>query len=337
MRIDPDRLAGHLKESLAPLYLVFGQEPLIVEESCDAIRSTARANGYTDRTVMTVEAGFSWNQLAQAAQTLSLFSTQRIVELRMPTGRPGESGAKALAQYAAAPAEGTLLLIVTGRLDRAARESKWFKALDAVGGTVACWPVDERRLPEWIGARMRQRGLQPASGVVALLAHCLQGNLLAVAQEIEKLTLLCAGGEVSVEDVQASVADNARFDVYELVDTCLRGDARKAVRMLGSLRAEGVEPALVLWALGREVRTMLRLSGELASGRPRAQAFKAHRIWTNRIPAVTAALKRLRYPQWLVVLRQVGRLDWVLKGRRRGDIWLGLERLSLLVCGVRAV
>lgn len=337
MPIAPERLADHLRDKLAPVYLLFGEEPLLIQESRDAVCEAARARGYDDRTVMTVEPGFDWTQLVTNAQSLSLFSSRRIIEVRMPGGKPGTSGGKVFVEYAQAPVEGVLLLVTAGRLDGPAQKSKWFKSLDAAGVSVVCRPVDERRLPAWIEQRMQRRGLRPDPGVVAVMAHYLVGNLLAVAQEIEKLSLTCRGGRVREEDVQASIADSARFNVFGLVDTCLSGDIKKARRMLAGLRAEGVGPVLVLWAMGREVRTMVRLAAALRSGRPQAEVFRAHRVWSSRMPVVTAALKRLSYGRWLRLLQGVGRLDRVLKGRLSGEIWLELERFSLMLCGVQTV
>jgi DNA polymerase-3 subunit delta len=284
--------------------------------------------------VLSVDREFDWSRFVEATQSMSLFSSRKLVELRMPTGRPGDAGGKALTQYAQTPAEDTVVLVVAGRLDAAARNSKWFKQVEAAGMVVACRPVDERRLPQWIEARMRQRGLRAEPGVVAALIHYLQGNLLAVVQEIEKLALLRPDGVVDVAAVEASVADSARFDVFALVDTCLLGDAPKAVRMLGALRAEGVEPVLVVWALVREVRSIASMAADLAAGRPRAQVLKAHRVWSSRAPAVGAALQRLRYPQWLALVGRAGELDRVVKGRRAGDPWLEIERFCLSLCAV---
>jgi DNA polymerase-3 subunit delta len=334
MRVDPQRLATHLKDGPAPVYLVSGDEPLLVEEACDAIRAAARAAGYSERTVLNVEPQFDWNRLAETSQTLSLFATRRIVELRLPTGRPGDAGSKALTQYAGDPPPDTLLLVITGKLEKAARESKWAKALDAAGVTVTCWPLDTARLPGWINQRMQSRGLVPEAGVADILAYYLQGNLLAVAQEIDKLALTCPDGQVDADAVRAGIADSARFDVYGLVDGCLAGKAAQVARMLASLESEGLAPALVLWALGREIRAMARLAADLAGGMPQAQAFKAHRVWASRAPVVSAAQRRLKPAQWRTLLQRVAYLDRVLKGQAPGRIWRELEQLALVLCGV---
>lgn len=339
MRIDPERLPGHLAHSaqggLAPVYLVYGDEPLLLDECCSAIRRRAQELGFGERSVYTVESGFDWNDLYASTQAMSLFAERRLLELRLPGGKPGDTGAKLLAQLAQQPAPDTLLLVVAGKLDKAGRESAWARALDEAGVSVAVWPLEAARLPAWITARMHAHKLQAEPGVVDLLAYHLEGNLLAAAQEIDKLALLAQDGRVRLADVEECLSDNARFNVYGLVDACLQGQAATAARMLASLRAEGVEPILVLWALAREVRAMAQISSQLAQGRAEASVFQANRVWSNRKALVTQALRRLRPAHWLALLVRAARIDRVLKGRAQGDVWQELEVLALAVCGLR--
>jgi DNA polymerase III subunit delta len=339
MRIDSERLSGHLanisEANLAPVYLVYGDEPLLVDECCSAIRRRAQELGFSERSVHTVESGFDWNDLYASTQAMSLFAERRVLELRLPGGKPGDTGAKLLAQLAQAPAPDTLLLVIAGKLDKAGRESAWARALDEAGVSVAVWPLEAARLPAWITARLSARKLQAEPGVVELLAYHLEGNLLAAAQEVDKLALLAQDGRVRLTDVEESLSDNARFNVYGLVDACLQGQAAAAARMLASLRAEGVEPILVLWALGRELRAMAQISSQLAEGRAEAGVFQANRVWSNRKSLVTQALRRLRPAHWLALLVRAARIDRVLKGRAEGDVWQELEALALAVCGIR--
>ena len=253
----------------------------------------------------------------------------------MISGKPGDAGAKMLVQLTQQPAADTILLVIAGKLDKAGRDSAWASALDAAGASIAVWPLPAAQLPAWIGARLQALHLRPEPGVVELLTHYMEGNLLAAAQEIDKLALLAEGGVVRLSDVQDSLSDNARFNVYGLVDACLQGAAASAARMLISLRAEGVEPILVLWALGRELRAMAQISSQLAEGRPEASVLQANRVWSNRRALVTQALRRLRPAQWLVLLVRAARVDRVLKGRASGDVWQELEVLVLAVCGIR--
>jgi len=334
MQITPDRIDQHLASTLAPVYLVHGDEPLVIEEVCDRIRAAARERGYAERTVMSVEGKFDWEQVQAAAGALSLFSDQRLIELRIPSGRPGEAGARVLSAYASEPPADTLLLVITGRLDGSARKSKWVKSLESAGVGVTAWPVEPRALPGWIERRLRSRGLSAEAEAVALLAYFLEGNLLAIAQEIDKLALTADGGRVSRDDVEASIADNARFNVFALVDACLGGNPARAARMLGGLHAEGVEPVLVVWALVREVRTMAQIAAEAAAAGSVDRVLSARRVWTKRQAVVKSALRRMGPTQWWGAVGAAERLDRVLKGRLRGDIWHELERFVLRLSGL---
>jgi DNA polymerase-3 subunit delta len=334
MQILPDRLDPHLASTLAPVYLVQGDEPLVIEEACDRIRAAARERGFADRTVFNVEGRFDWEQVKASAGALSLFSTQRLIELRMPTGRPGEAGARLLCEFADDPPADTLLLVITGRLESGARASKWAKSLERAGVGVTARAVDAGVLPEWIEQRLRRRGLSAEPEAVALLAHFLEGNLLAIAQEIDKLALNLDARRVTRGDVEASIADNARFTVFALVDACLAGHSARAVRMLGGLRAEGVEPVLVVWALGREVRAMAQIAAQARASGSVERALAARRVWSNRQGVVKTALRRFGLQQWWAAVSAVARLDRVLKGRARGDIWHELECFALRLSGV---
>ena len=334
MRCDIEQLGQSLARGLAPCYFLCGDEPLRIEEAGDAIRAAARAAGYDERLVYTVDSKFDWTALADDNRSLSLFSSRRLIELRIPTGKPGEAGAKALAALAAEPPAETLLLVITGKLEKASRESRWSKALEAAGVAVTVYELNAQRLPVWIGARLSARGLKAEPGVVELLAHHMEGNLLACAQEIDKLVLIHgSGATVGTADVEASLVDSARFTIYGLVDACLAGETPAAARMLRYLRAEGVEPILVLWALARELRAMAPLAQELSRGRPESAVLA--KVWANRRGPVTRALRRVRPGQWFGMLRAAARADRVLKGRAAGEIWHELEILTLALCGVR--
>jgi DNA polymerase-3 subunit delta len=334
MQLDTQRLGAQLHSGLAPVYLLSGDEPLLVEESLDAIRQAARQQGYEERISLMAEPGFDWSRLSESSQTLSLFASRRLIEIRIPSGRPGDAGGKVLLEFASQPSEDTVLVVVCGRLEKGQRNSKWYKALDQAGVSVIAWPVDAQKLPGWIQARLRQRGLQAEPEAVMLLAHYMEGNLLAAAQEIDKLALLYPDARVTAERVEAGIADNARFDVYGLVDTCLQGQAAMAMRMLRGLKAEGVPPVLVIWSLAREVRGLLKMARDTAAGRPVGQVVKAHRVWARRAPLVSRALARLPYARLLELLRGLARLDRVLKGRAAGEIWSELEMFSVRLCGL---
>lgn len=335
MRQRPEQLAAHLQQSLAPIYLVCGDEPLQAMEAADAIRGAARRAGHGERQVFHVESGFDWDQLAAAADNLSLFAEQRLIELRMPDGKPGDAGSKALTAYAANPPEDTLLLISAGRLDKRQQQSKWFKALESAGVVVQVWPVEAKALPGWIGERMRARGLNPSQAAAGLLAEKVEGNLLAAAQEVEKLALLHGEGEVDEAAVAAAVSDSSRYDVFELVDTALSGDAARVVRVVDGLRDEGTEPTLVLWALGREVRALAAMAADVAGGSSPERVMGEYKVWNRRKGPVGAALKRAGPNRWRGLLQRAARADRIVKGAEWGNAWEELLQLALLMAGAR--
>ena len=333
MQLKPEQLAQHLQKHLAPVYLIHGDELLLVQEAADAIRAAARARDYADREVLTVERDFDWNRLTEASNNLSLFAERRILEVRLPTGKPGDAGGKALRAYAARPAEDTLLLIISGKLDAQQRKSKWVTDLEAAGVGVPVWPVDARALPAWIRARMRAAGLQPTPAAVDLLAERIEGNLLACAQEIDKLALLVGEGPVDAAAVTAAVADSARFDVFGLVDSALAGEPGRSLRMLVGLRGEGVEPVLVVWALARELRSLAAMAWETAHGESPGQVMARHRVWKARQGPIGKALTRHRLDTWLDLLRRCAHLDQMVKGQAPGNVWDELVQLCLLLAG----
>jgi DNA polymerase-3 subunit delta len=332
-----EQLNSHLQQGLHPIYILSGDEPLQLMEAADAIRQRARELGFAEREVMHVEPGFDWNGLLAAVDALSLFAEQRLIELRLPSGKPGREGGKVLAEYAANPPPDTLLLLTSGKLDRSAQNSKWYKALEAAGVSLQVWPVEPRALPGWVQQRMRARGMQATPESAQLLAERVEGNLLAAAQEVEKLRLLYGEGAIGVEQVEEGVADSARYDIFELVDTALLGDAARTSRVIEGLRAEGVEPILVLWALLRECRTLAAMAEELASGGNVEAVMGRHRVWDKRKGPVRAALQRHNLKRWLQLLRRGGRIDRMIKGSEPGNPWDELLQLALLMAGVRLV
>lgn len=333
MPINADQLARQMERGLSPFYLVSGDDPLQTDECAGAIRRRAQAAGCSERSVFSVEAGFDWDELRTATQSLSLFAERRLIELRLPTGRPGEAGASLLTELATAASPDMVLLVITGKLDKTQRESSWVQAIETAGTHVIIWPLDVEKLPAWLMQRFAARGLKPEAGVVELLAWHLEGNMLAAAQEIDKLAMLCGDGHVRLVDVEESLSDSARFSVYQLVDAALAGEVIVARRILLSLRAEGSEPILMLWALARELRTLAQMGQELAAGRPESSVLA--RAWAQRRTLVGKALRRHAAPVWLSFVRRSARLDRILKGRARGDLWLELERLLLAVAGLQ--
>lgn len=241
MKVRPDQLERHLNSDMAAIYFVSGDEPLQVMESADRIRAEARKRDYTEREVMDVDAQFDWNQLLDAGNSLSLFAEKRILELRLPTGKPGKVGSKILQEYAQRPADDAVLIISSGKLDGSAKNTKWFKTLDQQGVVIQCWPVNTEQLPGWINQRLQSKGIAADREAVQLLADRVEGNLLAAAQEVDKLFLLHGAGKLNFEQIASAVADSARYNIYDLVDSALGGDVERTSRIVGGLKNEGVE------------------------------------------------------------------------------------------------
>ena len=333
MRLKPEQLTGHLQRSLAPVYLISGDEPLQVDESCAAIRAAAHAQGYTEREVLTAGKDFDWNTLWQAAHSLSLFTTRRLIELRLPTGKPGDAGSGALVEYASRLPADTLLLVISAKLDAQTQKGKWFGALEQAGVVIQIWPVEVKALPGWIGRRLNARGMQASPEACGLLAERAEGNLLAATQDIEKLYLLYGAGKLDLEQASAAVADSARFDIYDLVDAAANGDVARASRIVNGLREEGVEPVLVLWALARELRSLAGMAYESEHGARAEQIYTKYKIWEKRKPIVHRALQRHKTRSWHGLLQRAARTDRVIKGFASGDAWDELSALSLAMAG----
>ncbi|MGR3912971.1 MAG: DNA polymerase III subunit delta, partial [Gammaproteobacteria bacterium] len=320
-------------------YHLFGAEQLLLEEALDQIRSAARERGFDERIRHMLEPGFDWNQALAGARAMSLFAEKKIIEVRMPGGKPGEAGAKALTRYAAEPpADDCIVLLVGGAADRNSQKAKWFAAVEAAGVAVECAPIPLAQLPQWIARRMSARNLQFDEAAAARLGHLIEGNLLAAAQAIDLLALLSPRAMITAEAVENAVTDHARFNVFAFADACLSGSAQRCTRILQSLRREQAEPILILWALAKEVRALCHLSAGLARGENQPGLFKRHGVWSSRAGAVGAALRRLSAPQCENLLRQLARADLMLKGRapmRRRDMWEEIEIIGLRMCGLR--
>ncbi|MBF7730914.1 DNA polymerase III subunit delta [Pseudomonas sp. N040] len=339
MKLNSAQLTKHLQGNLAAVYAVSGDDPLLCQEACDAIRQSARSKGFSERQVLQVDASFDWNLLYQAGASLSLFAEQRLLELRIPGGKPGDKGAAALLDYLARPAADTLLLISLPKLDGSAQKTKWAKALIDGGDCqfVQIWPVETSQLPQWIRQRLAQAGLNASQAAVELIAERVQGNLLAAAQEIEKLRLVADGQQIDVAQVLAAVADSARFDVFGLLDATLNGAATQALRMLEGLRGEGEEPLFICAMLAREIRLLAGLALQVSQGTALERAFAAARppVWDKRKPLLGKALQRHTARQLNHLLLDAQQIDAQIKGQAPGDPWNSLARLCLKLAGQR--
>lgn len=326
MRLRAEQLAA---QPLAVVYMISGDEDLLVQEACDTVRSQCREAGVSDRQVLHVEGKFNWNELLASSNEMSLFAERKLIELRLPSGKPGTEGSKALQAYLENPSPDHVLLIVAGKVDKASTNSKWFKALDSAGIIVQIWPVDAQSLPRWLQQRLQQAGLSIDPDALHMLCDRVEGNLLAAAQEIEKLKLLCAGDRISVEDIGGSVADNARYNLFALLDHALLGQVAQALKMMHGLQAEGTDATVVLWGLAREIRLLYQCRLELDQGRSQNQVMQAQRVWDKRKPIVGAALNRLDNRDLQQLLQDAASADRCIKGMERGRPWDLLSQLIM--------
>lgn len=333
MRIRANQLDAQLDRKLAPVYVVSGDEPLPVAECLDSIRAALRRAQYTERKVHWVARGFDWSEFSADSLSMSLFATRRFLEVRLTSSKPGDAGAKALLAYAERPPEDTVLVLSVPKLDKAAFNTKWIKALDSVGAIIQVWPVDDAEFPAWVSARMRKLGLAPTRDAVLALAQRVEGNLLAAQQEIEKIWLQKGDGDVSVDDIESQVGDSARFNVFKLADTAVSGNIVKALRILGSLRSEGVEPVLIAWALTREIRSLAAMQYAIDAGQSVQAAIAAAHVWNQRQAIVRSALSRHSGASMVRLLTAAEHADRAIKGRAVGNAWDALLGLVTELAG----
>ena len=337
MRVYPEKLAGQLQQQLLPVYLISGDEPLLVQECCDQVRRAARNAGCTDREVIDASApGFKWDEIIASAAAMSLFADRKLVELRIPSGKPGAEGSKALQEYLqVSDGSEDILLIIAGKIDKQSTNSKWYKALDAAGATVQVWPVDAKDLPRWLQQRVSAAGMAIDNEALQLLCDRVEGNLLAAVQEVEKLKLLAEGGQITAATVTASVSNIARYNLFDMTDNALKGNAAGSLKMLHGLRGEGTEPAVALWALLREIRTLYQAQQAVDAGQNPQQALSALRVWKNRMGLMQGALGRHSRNSLNSLLEQATAVDGSIKGFAGGKPWDNLESLILDLAGAR--
>lgn len=333
MRLRPDQLDKHLgsqfEKALAPIYLISGDETLLVQECADHLREACRKQGFSERQVYHVDNSFDWNIIVNEISALSLFADRKLIELRIPSGKPGDAGTQAIEQFCAQGGSDIVMLILCDKLDSSAQRTKWHKAVDATGVTIPIWPVDAQQLPRWIEQRLRSRNLTATPDAVQLLAERVQGNLLACAQEIEKLRLYADGNRVDADTIANVVADSARFDAFALAEDALAGKTAACLRALAGLRGEGIEPPVILWVLTKELRVLYRCAEQIEQGQPIDRAIDASGVWDRRKPLVRQALQRLQRQQLGQLLHTAQQIDSAIKGGRSDNPWLLLDQLVL--------
>lgn len=330
MRLKLDQLAAALQKTLVPVYLVSGDEPLQLGEAADDIRRAARQAGYVTREVISIDTGNEWPQLTAEAESLSIFSDKKLIDLRLPSAKPGMEGAKALSAYCQRVPEDTVLLITAGKLESAAQKAQWFQALDKVGTIVQVWPLQGQELLYWLQRRAERKGMHLENDALKSLAGRVEGNLLAAAQEIEKLYILHGASRIDKAMIDDDVADSARFDVFKLMDALLSGKLNRAAKILAGLKAEGVAAPVVLWAISREARTLFNIKAELKRGGQQESVYKKYQIWDKRKQLVQEALHRLKARELETILQASSDADRRIKGQIAGDEWESLFAICVL-------
>jgi len=330
MKVSTEQLHQQLARELKPLYTVFGNEPLLALEASDRIRAKARTEGYTEREVLTADSGFKWNQLALAGNSQSLFASHKLLELRIPTGKPGKEGGEALQAYCQALPPDTVTLVYVPDLDWRGQKTAWFETLERSGIAVEAKAVLRKALPQWIASRLSQQQQQADAATLDFIADRVEGNLMAAHQEVQKLALLFPAGEITFDQVRESVLDVARYDVFNLGEIMLEGDPLRLARVLDGLQGEGTAAPLVLWALTEEIRAIGKIITGVSSGKPASMMLREARIFgPAHQSAMQNNLQRFTLAQATEALRHAAVVDRMVKGLVRGDVWNELLQLAL--------
>lgn len=330
MRITTEQLPQHLSRELKDLYTVFGDEPLLTLEASDRIRAKARADGYAERDILSVDSGFKWSELAMAGNSQSLFASRKLLELRIPTGKPGAEGSAALQAYCEAPPPDTVTLVYLPDVDWRAQKTGWFEALDRAGVMVEAKIVPRKALPQWLAGRLRAQHQDADAETLDFIADRVEGNLMAAYQEVQKLALLFPAGKIAFEQARDAVLDVARYDVFNLGAVMIEGDPLRLARTLDGLKGEGAAPPLVLWALCEEVRAVGKIITGVASGKPISMLWREAKIWGSVHQILMQQnVKRFSLSQATEALRHAAAIDRMIKGLTKGDVWDELLQLGL--------
>lgn len=341
MQVRADQLVTSLQKGLRPIYTVWGDEPLLAQEAGDLIRAAARASGCGERQVHTVfGAHFDWSGLLGASMAMSLFSERQLIEIRIPSGKPGKDGSEALQRYCHSLGDDVVTLVQLPKLDRTQQSSAWFTALDAAGVTVRVDPIDRKALPQWIAQRLAQQGQRVEGGeagqrTLAFFADRIEGNLLAAHQEIQKLGLLYPAGELGFAQIESAVLNVARYDVFKLGEAVLAGQVARALRMLDGLQAEGEAAVLVHWTLTEDIRALKRVKDAVAGGKPLPMALREGRVWGAKERLFERVVPMLTDQAVAHLLEAAQVCDGLVKGLKHPDWpldpWDGLKRLVLML------
>lgn len=328
MQIKPDALSHQLKKSVQPLYTLFGNEPLLIAEASDLVRATAKQQNYNEREIFTVDHRFDWEELQRANNNLSLFSDRRIMDIRIPLGKPGREGGKAIEAYCQALPHDTITIITLPRIDKQGQSTKWFKALENAGVTIPFYPVERAQLPAWIEQRLLHQKQTAHTDALRFLADSVEGNLLAAHQEITKLALLYPSGQLSFEQIKDAVLEVARYDVFKLAEAMVAGNTVRYVHILEELEGEGAAPPLIIATLAEQIRSLLLIRKGLDTGKPMMQLMRDARVWGNKQRLMENAARRINKKSLTNALLHAAKIDRVSKGVAKGDTWDELLQLQ---------
>jgi DNA polymerase-3 subunit delta len=330
MNVRPDQLLSVINKTVYPVYMVSGDEPLQQMEALDQIRSYLREQDYTEREILDVDAQFDWQRLLDEAASMSLFATRRIVELRLPSAKPGRQGSQILKDYLSRPPEDTVLIVNAGKVDGNAKKSAWYKTIDQSGMVVQCWPVPVEKLTFWLKKRFAQRDMDADGEVLAYISQHIEGNLLAADQEIEKLYLLLGPGKITYADVAQAISSQSRYSVFELVDMLLTGNEQRVIRILAGLKAEGVVPVIINWALAKDIRLLAKAAADMSSA---DFMLKRSGVWQSRMTLFKSCLSRHRLRTFQLMLKRCSYVDAVSKGMIDANVWDEIETLCVRLAG----
>ena len=333
MNIKPEQLPNNLQNRLEPVYFIFGSEILLVEQSLTTIKDTAKKQGFNDRIRFDIDGNFSWDIIFSTISSPSLFSEKRIIECRLTTGKIGVKGSKSLTELTESLPDDILLIVSSGKLDKAQQKSKWFKALDKKGVTIQHWEVQSEHLVGWINNQMTQLGLKPNNEVANAIAYCTEGNLLASMQEIQKLQIAYPDGHIDVDDYLNQIDQQSHYTVFGIIDAALKGDSIKVNKIFNSLVDDATPPVILISSLYREIKSLIVMSIELKQNQQIDVILNNHRVWQKRKPLITNALKVHSYQQLQKLLLALGRIDRSLKGMDNLNVYDELRSILITLSG----
>jgi len=321
MRIALDRLASQVQKQIATLYVLFGDETLLILEAMDLILSHARQQGFTEREIYTVEQHFNWQNILNASNSLSLFGTQKIIDIRIPSGKPGKEGAAAIDAYCHTLSPDVLTLVTLPKIDKATQNTQWFKTLENYGSVISVNSIEREQLPDWIAKRLAQQQQKTDAAALRFMADQIEGNLLATHHEIQKLALIYPAGNLTLEQIRAVIFNMARYDIYQLADALIAPDSVRYSRILNGLQEEGTAPLLILNVLAEQIRQLIAIQKGINAGQSTSAILQSARVWGNRQKIVLHAARRINSERLYHAILHAARIDRMIKGVLDGDIW----------------